>query len=431
MAASSTSSPPVRAPGRSLTPSGLLVLAWVVSSLEGFDLSVYGVVVPSLLRDPSLGIDKVAAGTIGSLVGIGMLIGAGTAGAVTHRVGPRRLILGGAVLFSGGMLISAFASTAALFGFGRLVVGLGLGVVLPTLNAYVADLSKPEHRSRNICLTMSGYAAGALFAPLVGSLVLPGGSFRWLFVLGVVPALVVAPFVVRIPESPFHLLRVGRADESLAVTRQFGLPPATVSVENPGRRLGLASLFARGFGVATIMFWVMSFCGLLLVFGISAWLPTIMQAAGYSLGSALLQTAAMWLGVGVGVILGGRVADAIGPRRVVIAAFLSGTVSLMLMSLNPGIWVLYVLMFISGFGFIGSQILGNAFIATTYPDSVRGNGLAWSLSVGRFGAIVGPTMGALVLSSGLPIQWAFYSFAVPGVIGAAVVALVPRIKAAR
>ncbi|TLS46593.1 aromatic acid/H+ symport family MFS transporter [Streptomyces montanus] len=417
---------PVRAAGRTLTAGHVMLLAWVVASLEGFDLSVYGVVVPSLLRNPSLGIDKVQAGTIGSFVGIGMLVGAALAGAVTHRTGPRRLVMAGTVCFSGGMLISAVAPGAGVFGLGRLVVGLGLGVVLPTLNSYVADLSRPEHRSRNICLMMSGYAGGALLAPVLGTLLLPQVSFRWLFVLGVVPVFAVAPFLMRIPESPFHLLRTGRAEESQAVTTAFGLPAATVTVENPGKWLGLGSLLTRRLAVTTVLFWAMSFCGLLLVFGISAWLPTIMQAAGYSLGSALMQTAAMWLGVGFGVILGGRVADAVGPRRVVIVAFLSGTVGLALMSLDPGQWLLYPLLFISGFGFIGSQILGNALVATTYPDAVRGNGLAWALSIGRFGAIVGPTMGALVLTSGLPVQWAFYSFAVPGVIGAAAVAAVPR-----
>ena len=79
----------------------------------------------------------------------------------------------------------------------------------------------------------------------------------------------------------------------------------------------------------------MSFCGLLLVFGISAWLPTIMQTSGYSLGSSLLQTAAMWVGAGVGMIVGGRVADALGAKPVVTTAFLLGCVSLLIMSTRP------------------------------------------------------------------------------------------------
>ncbi|GAA4288844.1 MFS transporter [Georgenia daeguensis] len=423
-----TSARPKRASRRVLDGRLLLVIAWVVSSLEGFDLAVYGVSVPALLQDPSLGVDPIAAGAIGSMVGLGMLVGAALAGAVVHRTGPLRLIIASVGVFSVGMLLSAAAPSAEVFGVGRLVVGLGLGVALPTVNAYVADLSAPARRSRNIGIIMSGYAAGALLAPLTGAALLPETSYRWLYVLGVIPAVLVAPFLRRLPESPAHLLRRGRTDEARAITERYGLPEPRNHTSRPGRWLGLAALLAPGVRGATLLFWVMSFCGLLLVFGISAWLPSMMQAAGYTLGSALLQTAAMWVGVGVGVIVGGHVADRIGPKRVVVLAFLVGTLSLVLMSLNPTVWILYVLMFVSGFGFIGSQILGNAFIVTRYPDDLRASGLPWALSVGRLGAIVGPTLGALVLSSGLSTQWNFYAFAIPALVGAAATALVPQVR---
>uniref|UniRef100_A0AAU1ZPE4 MFS transporter n=1 Tax=Streptomyces sp. NBC_00093 TaxID=2975649 RepID=A0AAU1ZPE4_9ACTN len=409
----------------------MLLAAWIVASLEGYDLAVYGVSVPALLGDPSLGIDKSEVGSIGSTVGLGMLIGAALAGALVHRTGPRRLLVVGASVFSVGMALSAAAGGASSLGTGRLVVGLGLGVVLPTLNAFVADLSEPEHRSRNITLMMSGYAAGALLSPLLGTALLPDVSYRWLYVIGVLPVFVAVPLLLRLPESPFHLSRTGRPDEARAVEARLGLARSDAEpASDPGRWLGLGSLLTGGLAVSTVLFWAMSFCGLLLVFGISTWLPSIMQAAGFSLGSALLQTAAMWLGVGCGVIVGGRVADALGARRVVIAAFLVGTVSLIAMSTRPPTPVMFVLMFVSGFGFIGSQILGNAFIVTRYPDALRANGLAWALSVGRFGAIVGPSLGAFVLGSGNGVEWAFYAFAVPALIGALVAGAVPRARLA-
>jgi AAHS family benzoate transporter-like MFS transporter len=50
--------------------------------------------------------------------------------------------------------------------------------------------------------------------------------------------------------------------------------------------------------------------------------------------------------------------------------------------------------------------------------------------VGRFGAIVGPTLGAFVLGSGAGVEWAFYAFAVPALIGAFAAGAVPRARAA-
>jgi len=177
--------------------------------------------------------------------------------------------------------------------------------------------------------------------------------------------------------------------------------------------------------------YVASFCGLLLVFAVGTWLPTIMQASGYSIGSALLQTAVMWVGAGAGMVAGGRIADGVGIKPVVVVAFLVGSASLLGMSARPPLVALFLLMFVSGLGFIGSQVLTNAFIVTRYPEHLRGAGIGWALSVGRLGAILGPSMGGWILSSGLGVQWNFYLFAVPGLLGALAAVSVPAVLARR
>src|SRR5690348_12877347 len=126
----------------------VLTLGALFAALEGYDLACYGVTVPSLLADGGIGANKASAGTVGSLVAVGMLVGAATSAALIRRLGSRRLLFGGAALFSAGMLVCAVAHTFALFGAARLVVGVGLGIVLPTVTAYVADLSAPDRRSR-------------------------------------------------------------------------------------------------------------------------------------------------------------------------------------------------------------------------------------------------------------------------------------------
>jgi AAHS family benzoate transporter-like MFS transporter len=390
-----------------LTESRLLALAAFFATLEGYDLSCYGATVPALLRDHSMAASKVAAGTVGSLVAVGMMVGAGLAGALVNRFGARKLLLAGSTAFSAGMLLCAVVPSFAAFGVARLFVGVGLGAVLPTLTTYVAELSASERRSRNIGLMMAGYALGALAAPLLAASLLPAMSWRWIYVIGAAPALVSLPLAVRhLVESPIQR-------------------PAS----HPGRDLlGLRPLLSRGAIVATLLFWVMSFCGLLLVFAIGTWLPTIMQANGYSLGSSLLQTAAMWLGAGLGMIAGGRLGDKVGIKPIVAVAFLVGALSLLGMSLRPSLGPLFVLMFTSGLGFIGSQVLTNALVVTGYPDELRGPGIGWALSIGRLGAIVGPSMGGWILSSHLDPRWNFYLFAIPGVIGAVLAVCVPRIR---
>lgn len=391
----------------------VLTLAAAFAALEGYDLACYGVTVPSLLRDPGIGADTTSAGTVGALVAIGMLVGAAVCAATIRRLGSRRLLLGGAGFFSVGMLVCAAAPTFALFGVARLAVGVGLGIVLPTVTAYVADLSAPDRRARNVGLMMSGYAVGALAAPLLGAAILEGATWRWIYVIGGVPALVLLPLAVRrLPESPVHVASGGAAAAR-------------------GDLLGLRPLLARGVWLPTLLFWVMSFCGLLLVFGISAWLPTIMLKAGYSLGSSLLQTAALWVGAGVGMVAGGKVADRVGIKPVTAVAFLAGAASLLVMSVRPALGLLFLLMFVGGLGLIGSQVLTNAYIVGHHPPELRGRAIGWALAIGRLGAIAGPLLGAAILSSGLGVAWNFYLFAIPGLVGALLALLVPTIRAGR
>jgi len=312
-------------PSHLASSAGVLIIAWVVSSLEGYDLAVWGASVPLILKDSGFGLTVPGAGAIGALVGFGMLLGAALAGAIVHQTGQRRLIFTGVGIFSIGMLVCAAASAPNGFGVGRFVVGVGLGIVLPTITAYVADMSPANKVARHVGLIMSGYAIGALCAPLLANL-LQNVSFRWLYVIGVIPAIVLAPFLRRLPENPAHVWRAGRRDEALALVARYGLAqPGQTTTVRPGRLFGLGALFVRGIWWPTLLFWVLSFCGLLLVFGISAWLPTMMQRAGYSIGSALLLTAAMWGGVVVGSIAGGRIADVIGAQKVVVLAFAVGT----------------------------------------------------------------------------------------------------------
>ena len=163
----------------------------------------------------------------------------------------------------------------------------------------------------------------------------------------------------------------------------------------------------------------MSFCGLLLVFGISTWLPTIMQAAGYSLGSSLLQTAALWVGAGVGMVARRARRRRVGIKPVVAVAFLAGAASLLLMSARPALGVLFLLMFVSGLGFIGSQVLTNAFIVghATRRAARPGDRLGAVGRAPRRDRRTAHRRGDPVLRA-REWQWNFYLFAVPGVLGA-------------
>jgi AAHS family benzoate transporter-like MFS transporter len=184
----------------------MLALVAAFAVLEGYDLACYGVTVPAILADRSMGADTSAAGTAGSLVAVGMMCGAALTGAIIGRVGPRLLLLVGSGLFSAGMLVCSIAPSIGPFGLARLIVGVGLGVVLPTLTSFVAEVSSQHRRCRNVGLMMGGAAAGGVLAPLVAAALLPGASWRWVYIAAAAPAVILVPLAARVlPESPVHL----------------------------------------------------------------------------------------------------------------------------------------------------------------------------------------------------------------------------------
>jgi len=419
-------------PGR--RPAGLWVVAICLVTIvfDGYDLIVYGAVVPTLLQDPDWQLTTEQVGNIGSYALVGMVIGTLTVGALTDIVGRRKIMLGSIVWFSLAMGATALAPSPEVFGLLRFVTGLGLGGVVPTAIALTVEYAPAHRRNFNNALMFSGFSIGGVLAAVLAINLVPDFGFRTMFWIGIAPLFLVVPLAYRyLPESVSFLLARGRYDEARELAAKYDVPldiPAADAPAEPAadRRAGaLAVLFSRQHVLATVLFGVASFFGLLLVYGLNTWLPQIMREAGYPLGSALRFLLILNVGAVVGALLVSLLADRFGSKQVTTLAFLSAAVSIYALSLEPSAALLYLLIAVAGFGTIGTQILVNGYVATHYPADSRATALGWSLGVGRIGAIVGPTFGGWMLASGRGLEWNFYGFAVPAVLGAAVIAAVP------
>ena len=261
---------------------------------------------------------------------------------------------------------------------------------------------------------MTGYHVGAVLTALLGILLIP--SFGWpaMFVAGTVPALILVPLLwAKLPESAAFLARRqagGSRDSSWRAERK-----------NP-----LSTLFRDGFARPTIAFWISSFMGLLLVYGLNTWLPEIMRSAGYELGAALALLLVLNIGAILGLLLAGTVANRIGVRPATIGWFAAATLFLALLSIRlPGIGV-YVSVLLAGIFVFSAQVLVYAYVSQLYPAEVRGTALGTASGVGRLGAIAGPIIGGALLQAGIAYPWGFYAFAVVAALGALGVVLVGR-----
>ena len=154
---------------------------------------------------------------------------------------------------------------------------------------------------------------------------------------------------------------------------------------------------------------------LLLVYGLNTWLAELMKDAGYPLGSSLAFLGTLNLGAIVGAISAGRAADRFGAKRVTSVGFLVGAVAIALLALKPPQAVVFALLFVGGYGTIGTAMIVNAYVTEHYPAANRATAIGWSLGIGRTGAILGPTLGGILIGAGIALEWNFYVFALVAV----------------
>jgi AAHS family benzoate transporter-like MFS transporter len=393
-------------------------LCWSAVALEGFDLVVLGVVLPSLLKESAWGLNPNSASLI-SVVGLlGVMVGALAIGTISDVIGRRKTVLLTVVSFSLFTLLCAFAPNPGIFALLRFLAGLGLGGVLPTALALVNEYARIGRGGRATTSMMTGYHVGAVLTALIGILVIESLGWRWMFVIGALPSLVLVPLLLRfLPESTAFL----RA-------RTTGTKPADdrpTRSSKAGTR-SVALLFRHGLARSTIAFWITSFMGLLLVYGLNTWLPQIMRAAGYQLGAALALLLVLNVGAVIGLLVAGRVADRIGNRRSTIIWFAVAALFLALLSIKiPGIGI-YVAVLLTGVFVFSAQVLVYAYVARVYPAAARGASLGAASGIGRLGAIAGPLLTGVLLTAGVAYPWGFYLFAAVAAIGAVSVALVNR-----
>jgi AAHS family benzoate transporter-like MFS transporter len=420
-------------------------VTWIVSLatvglvFDGYDLVVYGTVVPLFLRDPGqIGeVTPALAGALGSYALIGVLVGALLAGSVADVIGRRKVMLTAYAWFSVGMALTALATSTTTFGLLRFVTGIGVGALVATTGALVAEFAPAGKKNLANAITYSGVPLGSLLAALLAILLLDVIGWRGMFWIGALPLVTLLPLAfLKMPESPAWLASRGRLDEAQAVAARTGVTLAEPRTEGPEvvapvaeGRAGFAGLAGRTYLLPTFLLGLLSATGLLLVYALNTWLPELMGRAGFSTNGSLAFLLVLNGGAVLGALAASRFADRFGPKRVVAASFLFGAVALALLTVSLPLGVLLAFVAVVGLGTSGTQILIYGFVATYYRTNVRSAGVAWCAGFGRLGGIGGPLIGGLLVASGIALNTIFYVLTALAVVGALLTLVVPTADA--
>lgn len=376
-------------------------LATVGLIFDGYDLVVYGAVVSTFLRDPShIGVVTPAtAGVLGSYALVGVLFGALLAGTVGDILGRRKVMLASYAWFSVGMALTAMATTTT-FGWLRFFTGLGIGALVATTAALVAEYAPKD--KKNLCNAISngGIPLGSLLSAVLAMVLMEHIGWRGMFWIGALPIVTLLPLAYfKMPESVAWLAARGRMDEARALSERTGVPLPAAPVANTttattssgapdAHKTGFAGLFSRYYLFATLVLGLMSATGLVLVYSLNTWLPELMLRAGFNAKGSLSFLAVLNGGSLFGGLLASRAADRFGPKPVVAASFGVGAVSIILLTLGLPLGGLLAVVAIVGLGTSGTQTLIYGFTANYYRTNVRAAGVAWCAGFGRLGGIV-------------------------------------------
>jgi len=403
----------------------LLILCFLIVAADGIDVAIMGFLAPSITQE--WGITRAAFGLVMSAAPIGLVLGALVAGPSSDRYGRKKVLVISVLLFGIFTLATAFASNATEMAALRLLTGLGLGAAMPNTTTLLSEYVPEKRRSLLITIMFTGFAVGSAGVGFAAAYLIPHHGWRSVLIMGGVLPLVLVPFLlVYLPESARFMIVRGFAPERIAaalrrVCRATFAPGTTFFAPEPPvaatRPIGV--LFSHGYGAMTAALWVTYFMGLLVIYLITGWLPTLIKDAGLPISAAANITAMFQTGGTVGAILTGWAMDRMRPNRVIAGAYIGGALCVIGVGATGALSSsLYLWVLAAGFFMNGAQTGLNAFAPNCYPTMARATGVSWMLGMGRFGSIFGSGVGGLLVGLGWGFGAIVSALAIPAALAA-------------
>ena len=383
------------------------LLCAAVLFVDGFDVQGITYVVPTITREWGLVRGELWPALTGGLVGV--MLGAMFLAPLADRVGRRSVILFSCIAFGVTTLLTVMVDSLFWLVALRFVTGLGLGGALPNAIGLASEYAPHKRRALVVMFVGSGISLGAIGAGIATRQLIEPFGWQAVFVVGGVLPLLLAVVLARfLPESiRFSAAVPGRQAEAKRLLRKIKPELGSdrdieiVSSDTQGGKATVTNLFEDGRGVATVCLWVAFFMSLLNVYLAINWLPTSLEASGFTTVQASGMTTLYHVGGVMGTYTIGLLMDRLGAHRMVLVALLLAAVGFYTFATATGMtqWPTTAILMLAGVGVIGAQVGATALASMTYPVTMRATGLGWALGVGRVGSIVGPTIVGLMLAT--------------------------------
>lgn len=273
-----------------------------------------------ILIRPQFGLSPQAIGLLGASTFLGAMIGLLVFGDLSDRLGRRAIFIVNLFFFVVFAIASAFvASTAQLFVM-RFLVGIGVGMDIPTSTAYLAEIAPRRQRGAVLgSLLNIMWILGAMISTLIALPLLAlfgDAAWRWMLGLAAVPALLILLGRQGLPESPRWLIARGRTEEARAAFAAFGIAATDEMLAAPPDRGSYGELFRppylRRVLWIGLVFMLNCFSGSITTIATPLVISTI---GALGINATLLFSASVWVAALIGAVTSWFLIDRIGRRK--------------------------------------------------------------------------------------------------------------------
>ncbi|WP_417320261.1 MFS transporter [Emcibacter sp.] len=380
-------------------------LCLLLNALDGFDILAITFAAPGIAQDWAVGPEMI--GIVISTGLFSMAVGSILLSPITDKVGRRFMVIACLLVMGVGMLLSAFATDIISLCVYRFITGLGIGGILPTINAVSAEFSNEKRRHFSVCMMGIGYAIGGVLGGSAAAFLLSIYSWESVFIFGGVMAFIILPIAwFLMPESiEFLIARKGQGalEQTNKILRQLGHSEADhIRMAEAGTKpAGLSLLFTPRNLPQTVALSVSYFLHVMTLYYVLGWVPTLVTGLGFD--KVVGTDVSVWVNIGgmFGGILFGWAATYYDLRKLLVGILLTGGVLVILFGQVPADLVLLKSVgFLVGFCMSGSVIGLYALLAAIYPTTLRATGTGFVVGAGRAGSAIGPVITGFLLAAG-------------------------------
>lgn len=404
----------------------VVAITIALNALDGFDVLSISLTAASI-RD-ELGFGQALTGLLLSMELVGMAIGSILLGRYADKWGRRPMMLSCLVMMTAGMFMvtvnpgvlaaGAKSLTNALglleewpvelvhISIWRVITGLGIGGLLASINAVVAEYSNSKKKHLNVALMSIGYPVGAFTGGFIAAALLDSYSWHSVFLLGFGMTAVMIPIVFFfVPETvawetrkqkPGALERINSTLRKMGKPTIDGLPNVSAEVADTSQD----SIFAPRLIRTTVIVTAAYFFHIMTFYFILKWTGVIVEDRGYAASQA--GQVLSWINVGgaTGGAILGLLTLKFDLKRLTIAAMVMSTVFVAIYGNVTELAQMTVICVACGF-FINAAINGMyAIFAHAYPTQVRAAGTGFAIGLGRGGSILAPIVAGFMFEGG-------------------------------